>query len=170
VIFGNSETFAIEAILEPGPEFASVVGNNVAGRIRLIFSGKHFGNFDEPCCVFGGISDHLSSLTADNARLWHPSLAHLQPEQQFQLLNELFYIGSHSDSNVRQALEDCCFLTNVSEAFDGVKGFALCEYKERFTFILESQDTSNISSFSLSSSEFVGTCASFASWVQGSHT
>ena len=121
MLFGDLNSFAVEAISEPGPELPRFVGRSLAGRFRILIKGKSFGNFDEPCCVFGPLTKHLTSLCSTAEALWHPTLEDLTDESLFDRLDRFFFIGAAESIPKQLALTN--FLTNVSEALNVCKGF-----------------------------------------------
>jgi hypothetical protein len=64
MIFGDPAIFAVEVHLEPGPDFKTVVGRNIAGRVCIHIANKVFGDIDEPLCVFRPISKPLLEISA----------------------------------------------------------------------------------------------------------
>ena len=124
MVFGVPDAFAIDAELEPGPELPLRVGSSATGRIQLFCAGVPLGNRNEPCCVLGGIRDHLIDK-CHATLLWHSQLGAALPVEQFAVLDDIFFLGSNQSLSVQEAVADCDFLTNVSEAFDGLKAFIL---------------------------------------------
>src|SRR5438045_6875569 len=118
MLIGNPESFALEAIIEPGPELPSFFGSNVTGRFRLFIGGLEIGKFAEPCCVLRTLSQHLVVMCASASALWHESLAGKTPEVWFKLINDALYItGVPKPPDAYYRLD---FLTNVSEALNNV--------------------------------------------------
>jgi hypothetical protein len=165
VIFGESATFAIEAIAEPGPEFLPLVGSNVAGRIQLLIRGSAVGKFHEPCCVLGPIAHHLSAI-GQSQSLWHPSLAKYSHVEQFSLLDAIFYSGSSTPKQQLQALADCIFLTNVSEAFDPVKAFVLRPPGDEFVFLVRRTPDDAVLQFRAPVATFNSAAFQFEHWLR----
>jgi hypothetical protein len=162
MIFGAPSDFAIEAALEPGPDLPNIVGSNVAGRMRLFIGGRAVGNFDEPACVLRAVSEHLVTFSAAAHSLWHPTLNGLQPMGQFSVLNEALFLGC--DEEPPEEYARCGFLTNISEAFDGVKGFLLFPGNGLFVTLIEQGQV-----FSHHTIPYTGFCtvaARFALWVR----
>lgn len=163
MIFGNPLSFAVEAVVEPGPEFPPSFGGNVAGRIRLVIGGVSVGDISEPSCVPRALSDHLIALCATTRMLWHPLLAGIRPEEQFPMLNEALLLGGGSPE-----LEEChetIFLTNVSEAFDPVKGFVLSPSPGEMVILLKLDEGGPLVCQVIPYAEFCGVTAAFAHWV-----
>jgi len=163
MIFGNPLTFAAEVVVEPGPEFPATFGSNVAGRMRLIIGGTNVGNIDEPRCVPRALSEHLVELSASAPALWHPLLEDVAPHEQLKLLDDALFLGGG-----RPELENChslIFLTNVSEAFDPIKGFALCHSPSEIYLLLKLEVSGPVLHFVVPYEEFAGVAAALAQWV-----
>ena len=164
MIFGNSSSFAIEAVVEPGPEYPPSFGRNVAGRMRLFVGGVGVGDFSEPCCIPRHLSEHLTELCETSRKLWHSSLSGAAPEKQFQMLDEALFLGGG-----KPELEDChetVFLTNVSEAFDPVKGFVLSPSPDEIVLLLRLDEDGPFIHRNIPFAEFSGVAAAFAHWVK----
>jgi hypothetical protein len=163
MIFGNPLNFAVEALVEPGPEFPPSFGGNVAGRMRLHVGGLSVGDVSKPSCVPRVLSEHLAELCATSRLLWHPLLASIPPEEQFQMLDEALFLGGGNPE-----LEEChetIFLTNVSEAFNPVKGFALSPSPEEILLLLRLDEGGPIVHRNIPYAEFCNVTAAFAHWV-----
>ena len=163
MIFGNPLSFAVEAVVEPGPAFPPTFGRNVAGRMRLFVGGVSVGDIREPSCVPRALSDHLAGLCASVGKLWHPVLAGATPEEQFRLLDDALFLG---DGN--SALEEChdmVFLTDVDEAFDPIKGFALSPSPGEIILLLRLDEGFPLVHRTVPYVEFCDVAASFAHWV-----
>lgn len=163
MIFGNPLSFAVEALVEPGPEYPPAFGSNVAGRMRLLVGGVSVGDISEPSCVLRALSEHLTELCATSCKLWHSSLSGVPPEKQFQMLDQaLFPSGGNPE------LEQCqqtIFLTNVSEAFDPVKGFVLSPSPDEILVLLRLDEGGPFVHRNIPYAEFCSVAAAFAHWV-----
>ena len=164
MIFGDPKSFAVEAVTEPGPDYPAFVGKSVAGRIRCFIGGEELGDFNQPCCVFGGVSDHLAYLCSTQARIWHHSLEGLAAADQFQLLDNLIYGESNIPLELSSALGDSIFLTNVSEAFDGIKAFITRPPGWQLVVLIERDEL--IRCFSVPVADFQLASRSFADWLE----
>ena len=163
MIFGNPLSFAVEAIVEPGPEFPPTFGRNVAGRMRLFVGGASVGDILEPCCVPRALSDHLLELCGFVDKLWHPLLAGATPEEQFRLLDSALFLGGGNPD-----LEECyemSFITNVDEAFDPIKGFALSPSPDEIILLVRLDEGSPLIHCAIPFVEFSGVATSFAHWL-----
>jgi hypothetical protein len=163
MIFGNSSSFAVEVVVEPGPEYPPSFGRNVAGRMRLIVGGVSVGDISEPSCTPRHLSEHLTELCATSRKLWHSSLSGATPEKQFQMLDEALFLGGG-----KPELEDChetIFLTNVSEAFDPVKGFVLSPSPDEIVLLLRLEEGGPLIHRKIPFAEFSDVTAAFAHWV-----
>ncbi len=163
MIFGNPLSFAVEAVVEPGPEFLPNFGGNVVGRMRVFVGGTSVGNIEEPNCILRALSEDLVELCETDRALWHPSLAGIAPEEQFQLLDAALFLGGG-----KQDLEAChsmVFLTNVSEAFDLIKGFILSPSPNEIFVLLKLDLGSPLIHRVIPYAEFCSVSASFAHWV-----
>lgn len=163
MIFGNPSNFAVEAVVEPGPEYPPSFGRNVAGRMRLIVGGVSVGDISEPSCIPRHLSEHLTELCTTSRTLWHSSLSGATPEKQFQMLDEALFLGGG-----KPELEGChetIFLTNVSEAFDPVKGFVLSPSPDEIVLLLRLEEGGPLIHRKIPYAEFSGVTAAFAHWV-----
>ncbi len=163
MIFGNPLSFAVEAVVEPGPEFPPTFGRNVAGRMRLFVGGVSVGDIREPCCVPRAVSEHLVELCGFVDKLWHPLLAGATPEEQFHLLDAALFLGGGNPD-----LEKChnmSFLTHVDEAFDSTKGFAISPSPNEIILLLQLDEGFPLIHRKISYAEFCDVATSFADWV-----
>lgn len=163
MIFGNPSDFAVEAVVEPGPEYPPSFGLNVGGRMRLIVGGVSVGGISEPSCTPRHLSEHLTELCTTPRKLWHSSLSGATPEKQFQMLDETLFLGGG-----KPELEEChakIFLTNVSEAFDPVKGFVLSPSPDEIVLLLRLEEGGPLIHHMIAFAEFSGVIAEFAQWV-----
>ena len=134
MIFGSTDTFAIEAIIEPDLEAPSAVW----GRMRIWCQGVSIGDISTSCCAlypsYLGFRDLLGALPS----LWCPAFTKLSDIQLWNRLDGLLY-GYHGDEPVEdeRSLEQLeqdhqnyrkfDFLTNWGEQFDqGGKSFIVC--------------------------------------------
>lgn len=165
MIFGDPNHFAVEAVVELGPEFAPLLGNNVVGRIRVFAGGLAYGDFNEPSCVLRPVSEHLVELCERLGTLWHPSLSSASPDRQFNLLDVWLFLGG-SDEPEPEGLAGCIFLTNVSEAFDNIKAFLVCPPTGSAYALLQVQPSSAVCRVAITSAEFCSVATAFASWLE----
>ncbi len=163
MIFGNPSNFAVEALVEPGPEFSSSFGGNVAGRMRLLVGGISVGDIDEPSCIPRVFSEHLTELCATSHTLWHPSLSGVPPEMQFQMLDDALFLGGGSPE--LEGCQETIFLTNVSEAFDPIKGFVLSPSPDEIVVLLRLGEGGPLIHRNIPYVEFCNVAAAFAQWV-----
>ena len=163
MIFGDPLNFAVEALVEPGPEFPPSFGGNVAGRMRLLVGGVSVGDISEPSCVPRVLSEHLTEICATAHTLWHPSLAGIPPEGQFQMLDEALFLGGGNPELVQ--CNQTSFLTNVSEAFDPIKGFALSPSPNEILVLLRLDEGGPFVHRNIPYIEFCSVAAAFAHWV-----
>lgn len=137
MMFGDPSQFAIEAELEPGPDYGPVQGKNLAGRIRVWIGNREVGRFDEPACWLGPPLLHLLRMRNIVDQLWDPSLENLSMDALFDRLDYLCF-SSHRGKLLTEnwgkveweemereseGFSQFPFLLNSSEAFDGWKAF-----------------------------------------------
>lgn len=163
MIFGNPLSFAVEALVEPGPEFPPSFGSNVVGRMRLLVGGVGVGNQNEPSCVLRALSEHLIELCATAPTLWHPTLSGASPEQQFQMLDQALFLGG--GNHELEGRHETVFLTNVSEAFDPIKGFSLSSTPDEIVVLLRLEEDGPLIHRNIPFAEFRDVASAFASWV-----
>jgi hypothetical protein len=163
MLFGNLESFALEAITEPGPELPSFFGSNVTGRFRLFIGGLEVGKFAEPGCVLRPLSQHLVAKCAGATALWHESLAGETPDAWFKLLDDALYIiGTPEPPDAYYRMD---FLTNVSEALNNVKGFLVAPPGEALQALLQLPESEAVHHKVIPLREFCAVSSQFAAWV-----
>lgn len=123
MLFGDTTTFAIEAISEAG----LVAPSAVWGRLRIWCQGVSLGDFSEAHC--GLPSGQFDELRSNIPSCWYDEFDGLSDEQLFDALDRILYGYSHGvevadgradeqlmlDSNRYVRFE---FLTNWGEMFD----------------------------------------------------
>ena len=160
MIFGNTNVFAVEAVLAAEPAF----GRNIVGSLRCYVAGTPIGNIDERHCVIGSLARELNDLAGKESGFWHPQLERLTASERFEALDTLFYNTSTEPMTAAQnALGNCNFLTNVSESFDSTKGFALQPAPGTIQLLVKENDV--FSHVELPLSAFTKTAASFLKWT-----
>lgn len=164
MIFGNPESYALEAIIEPGPEYPPYFDNNVTGRVRLFIGGYEVGDFSEPCCVIRPLSDHLAELCSGTDGLWHESLTAHLPESQFKLLDEALFLDETAQGP--SAYDSMIFLTNILETFDDVKGFLVGPPGQPLQALLQFGDSACVQCLPISHAEFCSVAAQFSLWLK----
>lgn len=163
MLFGNPDTFALEAVVEPGPDFPSFLGPNVTGRFRLFFARLEVGLFSEPCCVLRTLSEHLMDKCASSNALWHPSLAGKTPDAWFKLLDDALYrVGPPEQQDAYHCMD---FLTNVSEALNNVKGFLLAPPGRTLHALLQLPGSDVVHHKTVPLPEFCAVSSQFSSWL-----
>ena len=165
MLFGSPESFAVEAVVEPGPEFQPVLGSNVVGRLRIFVEGASIGDFDEPACVLRALCDHLMDFCVDGTALWHESLSGLSSHEQFSLLDEALFTGD-AEHEIETMLWRTTFLTNASEAFDGVKGFLVRPPGQSVTMLVRLDGSTHVLCANIPETEFRAVASQFSAWVQ----
>jgi hypothetical protein len=164
MIFGNRESYALEAIIEPGPEYPPYFGKNVTGRVRLFIDGYEVGDFSEPCCVIRALSDHLAELCSGTDELWHESLAGHLPESRFKHLDKALFLNETAQTP--SEYDSMIFLTNILETFDDVKGFLVGPPGQPLQALLQFGDSANVQCLSISRAEFCSVAAQFSLWLK----
>ena len=182
MIFGNPEVFAIEAILEPGPDYECVCSNNIAGRIRVWMCGHSVGRFDEPACWLGPPCHDLAKMARSLDQLWHGSLDDLSPDEIFDRLDYL-YFGAHrgrcltddedwDDEAWNRAASESgdfgrfVFLIHFSEAFDGWKAFLVFPPDADLMALVFRHGSPDVLSFQFSAESFREAVHDFGCWVE----
>jgi len=175
VIFGNPESFAIEAIVEPGPDFGPVQGRNVVGRLRAWIGSAEVGRIQVPACWLGPPCDHLVELCERLQTLWDPSLDGLTPDEQFDRLDHLCF-GAHRG----RALSDCwsdeevaevrrymrfLFLLHSSEAFDGWKAFLVRPTSDTLQALVAKDPQHSVQATVFTVAAYTDAVRAFASWL-----
>jgi hypothetical protein len=179
MIFGNPRSFAIEAMVEPGPDHPPVWGRNVAGRLCVWIGGHRIGRLQEPACWLRAPCDHLLAMCDRLQTLWEASFDGLSADEIFDRLDCLCFAahrGQPLDENwtrneSAQVAEEArgydrfVFLLHSSEAFDGWKAFLIQPTSEtlRVLFAQEPQRAVETNDFTVA--VFRDAVAAFASWL-----
>lgn len=161
MIFGSPTSIALEAALEIEGEYSPVLGRNLVGRVRLFLQDRKIGDFDDPCCVLGTVSSHLTEICSRAAVMWHPALAEVGPKAQFEILDSAVY----GNTDHFEAEPNFTFLTNVSEAFDPIKAFILHPPGEDFHILIRMEPRMEIESFKIAVREMASVASEFAAWI-----
>jgi len=163
MLFGDPAAFAVEAIIEPGPEFPAFFGSNITGRFRLFVAGLEVGEFAEPSCVLRPLSQHLVVKCASARSLWHESLAGKTPAGWFKLLNEsLYLVGFPEPTDAYHRMD---FLTNVSEALNNVKGFLVSPPGAPLHALIQLPESEAVHHHVIPLGEFCSAAGQFAAWL-----
>ncbi len=134
MLFGSTDTFAIEAMTEPDLRAPSAVW----GRMRVWCAGKEIGDFSEEHCGLSVAYEAFKTLEQALSSLWTDEFEHLTDVGLWNVLDgELF--GYHGDVELddSRTVEECreawsrfgqfSFLTNWGEQFDrDGKSFIVC--------------------------------------------
>jgi hypothetical protein len=163
MLFGSSSSFAVEAI--PGPEagLPRFVGSSLAGRVKVHVGGQMLGDSTEPCCVYRPLAEHLTTLCASAAALWHESLEGLGPSAIFETLDRARFHGQ--DEPYPPVFDLMGFLTNISECFDNVKGFVAAPREGTLLVLAQLQPSGMLISHEVAVAQWAATSASFAAWL-----
>jgi hypothetical protein len=176
MLFGDASRFAVEAALEPGPEYGPIACGNIAGRIRVWLSGTPVGRFDEPLCVLGGPCNHLVEHAAALDSLWHPSLDNLSPEQIFDRLDWIAFGADrirpdidydappHYSPEEERLFGRFSFLLHSSEAFDGWKSFLINPPNSDLLALVQVGDSTELLAATVPADAFRSAVADFAHW------
>jgi hypothetical protein len=132
MLFGTTETFAIEAMTEP----ELVAPSAVWGRLQIWCEGCPIGDYTDPYCGLYSSYCGFKEIVSELSTLWREEFNGLSDMDLWNLLDGLLY-GYHGDVELEddnRSLEKCqCdarvysrfdFLTNWGEQFDrGGKSF-----------------------------------------------
>lgn len=135
MLFGTTETFAIEAISES----ELVAPSAVWGRMRIWCEGYSIGDFTEECCALYPAYLGFKNIAVMLPTLWDEEFYGLDDVDLCNKLDGLLY-GYHGEMPLEdnRSLEECeydwnvygrfNFLTNWGEQFDrGGKSFIFCQ-------------------------------------------
>jgi hypothetical protein len=163
MLFGDPRSFAVEVV--PGPEagLPRFVGRSLAGRMKVHLGSQAIGDFHEPCCVLGPAANHLIEIGQRSIDWWHESLCGLQEEEIFHKLNRACYLGQ--DDPYPPVFGEMNFLTNVSECFDRVKGFALRPDPGVLLLLVQVDSVPPILFHRVSMADWVSVSSAFLSWL-----
>ena len=163
MLFGDSSSFAVEAIPGPAAGLPRFVGSSLAGRVQIHVGGQLLGDFTEPRCVFGPLAQHLTTLCASSAAFWHESLDGLAPPAIFEMLDRALFQGQ--DEPYPPVFDLMGFLTNVSECFDNVKGFVAAPRAGILLVLAQLQPSGRLISHEIAVAQWAAASASFAAWL-----
>lgn len=121
MLFGDRDTFAIEAMVEPDLKPPSPVW----GRIRVWCEGRCIGDYDEPYCALYDSYRGFQRLERELSSLWRPEFEGLGDFELWDLLDGALYGCGDDPRSFDEMVRDrrtygaCDFLTNWSPSFDG---------------------------------------------------
>jgi hypothetical protein len=96
--------------------------------------------------------------------MWSHRLSGLEPKERFSLLDGAFFVGDGDASELGDEAGDTIFLTNHSEAFDPIKGFAVREGGS-FQFLLKALPGAPIETFHVPVEAVESAIKAFRSWL-----
>jgi len=118
MIFGDSKSFAIEAIVEP----QLVAPSEVWGRMQLIVCSHSFGDINNEHCGLYGAYCGFKALMSHRTQLWHGSFDGLDDKQIHDIVRHAIYgDDTRTADQIQQDLQNYRmfdFLTNWGELFD----------------------------------------------------
>jgi hypothetical protein len=173
VLFGDPNEFAIEAVLEPGPEYPAVQGTSLFGRMCVWMRGRSVGRFDEPCCGLGAPARSFVEVDTALGTLWDDRFEALAPDEIFDWLDaHCFAAYRHTTLPFDEWPDDpppslwrFSILINWSEAFDGWKVFLLQPSKERLMALVLTRDAEHVEVYEFSTGAFRSAVRAFARWL-----
>lgn len=133
-IFGDTSSFAIEAMIEPHLVPPSIPW----GRMRIWCQGVSLGNFDDEHCGLDQSFDGLHHIASQLDSYWLDEFASMPPIEIIDLLDaHLFGWCGDEELEDERSLEEIrkdvdrygrfSIMTNWGEQFDGIeKPFILC--------------------------------------------
>lgn len=134
MLFGDKSEFAVEVIPDSAYQRGSRGSTQVTGRVRVWMTSFSIGNFEEPLCVLGCVSNELAETLVELEEYWHPSFASQTADELYDTLDRLCF-AAHRGASLEESLDSILderkamglsnhsFLMNSSEAFDGWKAF-----------------------------------------------
>jgi hypothetical protein len=125
MIFGSTDDFAIEAMVEPGLKPPSAVW----GRMRVWVQGVSIGDFDREHCTLGAAESRFRRLLEELDSLWLEEFSTLSGLELMNKLDTALYGFPVEDETIDPApFRKFNFLTNWCESFDrGGKSFIFCK-------------------------------------------
>ena len=164
--FGNPETFAVEAIVQP-------IGRHIGfGQIRVLVGDLELGDFSiEHCSLHHPIED-LERLVNEAPLQWDVTFEGLTEIQIYELLNNALFMDA-GQSEEQVATDSCRYrrfslLTNSSEHFDGFKVFAYC--KSSIIYFVARLPNDDIKAASCAFAPLVRTISELRAWFDGACT
>jgi len=161
MVFGDRNTFAIEADVEP--ELAP--SESVWGRICVWCGGEALGRCDEgmnalygPMCEFRWLRDNLD-------RLWDEPLRGLDDAATIELLEGLSVFMDGKERVEFRRYDKFDFLVNVCESFDGWHGFVVCPPGDDVTILYRRPDRSR-GGVRVTRAEFLRAMDGFLQWFE----
>ena len=179
MLFGDPSQFAVEAQLEPGPEFGPIQGRNLVGRIRVWIGGRAVGRYDEPACWLGPPLKHLEEMCSQLDGLWDPSFEGLSTDAIYDRLDYLVFL-SHRDRRLgcdwseeerakhereSDGFDRFYFLLHSSEAFDGWKAFLLRPTATHLIAVVSQAPQKVVVSHRFPVEDFESAVAAFSVWL-----
>lgn len=121
MIFGSTDEFAIEAMVEPGLKGPSTVW----GRMRVWVQGVSIGDFDREFCIVGAAEGGFARLLQNLDSLWLEEFSSLSELELMNKIDVALYGFPYDDETVSpRPFYKFNFLTNWCESFDrGGKSF-----------------------------------------------
>lgn len=179
MIFGDPQHFAVEAIVEPGPDFPPVWGRNIAGRLCVWIGGHRIGRIDEPSCWLRALCDHLLEMRDRLQTLWEPSFDGLSADEIFDHLDYLNFAAHRGQPLEENWTRDkwaevkeeargygrFVFLLHSSEAFDGWKAFLIRPTSETLRVLVAEDPQECVESSVFPVAAYQDAVGAFASWL-----
>lgn len=179
MIFGNPQVFAVEAIVEPGPEFGPVQSGNVVGRLCVWIGGTRVGRIHEPACWLGPPRDHLLEMRDSLQTLWEPSFDGLSADEMFDRLDCVCFAAHRGqplgDGWLRakwaeghgeaRGYSRFAFLLHASEAFDGWKAFLIHPTSDTLLILVAEDPQQSVDAHVIPVGAYRDAVGAFASWL-----
>jgi hypothetical protein len=175
MVFGNTESFAIEAMSEPELKAPSAVW----GRMRVWCEGKAIGDYSEAFCALYPAYCGFKNLAQTLPDLWTQELDGLSDLALWNHFDSLLY-GYHGDEELQddRTYEQCRadaerwsrfnFLTNWGEQFDADgKSFITCKPEGVVLILNRSGSPKQLISTRTSVNEVLSAIAQYIDWFRG---
>lgn len=176
MIFGNTNDFAIEAMVEPD----LLPPSRPWGRLCVWVAGHQIGDYEDPHCGLGGPCAHFNETCEELNDLWEDEFANMTDAELWNFLDGLLY-GYHGNveldddqKSMEEILQDSSrywkfnFLTNWGEMFDrGGKSFILKQPDGMLKVLNFDYGKNLVNSYVCSEISFRLAVRGFAAWYDG---
>ncbi len=178
MLFGSTDSFAIEAMIEPKLLQPSAVW----GRMRVWFEGRPFGDYSEEHCALYPAYASFKELDEKLDTLWHPSFDGLTDAEIYDLLDGLLFgwngtVELDDNRSLAQCQADAkifgrfSFLTNWGEQFDqSGKSFIICPSNGVAKLLNRSAPEGAVEALVVSSTDIHYSIGEFGCWYEQENT
>jgi hypothetical protein len=163
---GDSSVFAIDVEDDSTPQSPR---GTLWGHARVWVNGFPLGDYQSTHCGLSDFHLNLRDLSESLPRLLCPDVASARPDMAFEFLHSKIY-GEDARSDAEVALDAAAwsrfiFLTNSSEAFNGLNGFAHYLPDSSVRVLVRTTDPDIIRAVTLPIERFRSVVREFEEWA-----